>query len=882
MTMIISSHIKTIPMKRHIINIMLLLVAAVLMTSCGKDRQDDIDKLNALHTSIESRVSKLETQISTLNTQLTQVSVLATAVEQGFYITQVKTTADGYELTLSNGRVIVLQTTPGGMLVPVPAVSMTQINGFYFWTVNGIVLTGDDGLPIRANSTTPVVRYDYTLNQWVISIDDGATFRDINEYMSIIINDEVLMQVINNYLRQHQTTIFSQRVLFQIISTYIQQNYKELFNIDILNRVVADYIKEHYARIFSYELLEKIFTQYDFSYIKENIKVEELIDVILQFIRDHKEVFVDNDVLFAIITNYIEMNKTTIFTNELLLEVINNFIENNENFIDVELLTLVVNNYIDEHTDVVFNTETIRTLLTRYIEKWYVQIFSQDILIRLVSTYVTEHSETIFNRELIEEVINNYIRNNSTTIITHDQLVEIINNYLRVNSTTVFNREVLIDIITAYFEKNYSLYIKREDIMTAINNYISTHETTIISVEIVSEIVNNYLKNYYKEVFTVDLVKTVIFDYFRQHKDEVTIEIFKSKAPITDVVVDGDVCIVTLTNGETVQLQVYGAGSALSNCVQSLVILPNSAGRIDEGNPLQLRYLVSPASMAQVIANDAHVTMELVTTDGTGSLNRISVWGASATNDGILSLSANVDESAKAIALHVKDERSAATDIMTEFTPVGAENNSHGYLQCPDDNHPHMIDLGLPSGTLWSCCNVGAHTPNDYGTYYAWGETWTKGEYSLDSYTYKTAKNYQNFMNIGSDIAGTKYDTAYMLWKEPWSMPTAAQLKELIDNCTSEWVSRINYDQRIYGRKFTGKNGGSIFLSAAGWYSGTENRSRVTQGFYWSSTLAPMAWAQVSYIVTILSFNQQSQYVVSESDMGFRHNGLPIRPVAKP
>lgn len=849
-----------------------LLVAATLMTACSEDRQDDIDKLNTLHTSIEGRVSELETQVTALNTQLTQVSALAYAVEQGFYITEVKATADGYELTLSNGKVIVLQNTPGGMLVPVPAVSMTQVNGFYFWTINGIVLTGDDGQPVRADGITPIVRYDYTLNQWVVSIDGGVTFRNVNEYVSIIINDEVLMEVINNYLSQYHSTVISKQVLFQIISTYIEQNYKELFNLSLLDQVVADYIREHYTRIFSYELLEKIFTQYDFSYIKNNIKVEELVNVILQFIRDNKEVFVDNDVLFAIISNYIEVNKTTVFTDELLIEVINNFIENNENFIDVELLTLVVNNYIDEHTDVVFNTETVRTLLTQYIEKWYVEIFSQDILIRLVSTYVTEHSETVFNRALIEEVINNYIQHNSTTIISHQQIVEMINNYLKVNSSTVFRREVLVDIITAYFEKNYSLYIKREDVATAINTYISTHETTIVSVEVVTEIVNNYLKSYYKEVFTVDMLKTVIVSYFRQHQEEITKEFTNGNAPITNVVVDGSVCVVTLSDGQTVQLQVYGAGSALDKCVQSLVILPNGEGRIDEGNPLQLRYLVSPASMAQVIADDANVTMELMTTDGTGNISRTDVWGASATYDGILSISAYVDESAKAVALHVKDERTAGTDIMTEFTPVGARQNTHGYLQCPDNNHPHKIDLGLPSGTLWSCCNVGAHEPGDRGSYFAWGETRTKTDYSYATYSYKS-DGVGGFMNIGSDIAGTQYDAAYVLWHNDWAMPTATQLQELCDNCTSEWTSTIFIHQTIYGRRFTGKNGATIFLPTAGiiygresgWYSG---------GYYWSSTCPYDACAR------ILSFTQQYMSVEGLSHEGYRPYGLPIRPVA--
>lgn len=51
------------------------------------------------------------------------------------------------------------------------------------------------------------------------------------------------------------------------------------------------------------------------------------------------------------------------------------------------------------------------------------------------------------------------------------------------------------------------------------------------------------------------------------------------------------------------------------------------------------------------------------------------------------------------------------------------------YTSCPDSHHPHLIDLGLPSGTKWACCNVGAQKPEDYGGYYAWGETAEKNSY---------------------------------------------------------------------------------------------------------------------------------------------------------
>ncbi|MBQ6194614.1 MAG: hypothetical protein IJQ59_06405, partial [Bacteroidaceae bacterium] len=142
---------------RHIHNIVLLLatVAAMLLSSCGKDFKDDIDSLNTRHAGIETRVSNLEALMAQMNTKLSKVSALADAVEKGLYITQVKTTADGYELTLSNGKIIILQNTSDNWLVPTPAVSMTQISGLYYWTLNGLLFTDSDGKPVRSSGKAP-------------------------------------------------------------------------------------------------------------------------------------------------------------------------------------------------------------------------------------------------------------------------------------------------------------------------------------------------------------------------------------------------------------------------------------------------------------------------------------------------------------------------------------------------------------------------------------------------------------------------------------------------------------------------------------------------------------------------------------------------------
>ena len=137
---------------------------------------------------------------------------------------------------------------------------------------------------------------------------------------------------------------------------------------------------------------------------------------------------------------------------------------------------------------------------------------------------------------------------------------------------------------------------------------------------------------------------------------------------------------------------------------------------------------------------------------------------------------------------------------------------------CPDANHPHMIDLGLPSGTKWACCNVGASKPEDYGGYYAWGETQTKSVYDWSTYIHCDGSEDTchdigvNISGTSYDISGTSYDAATANWGAPWRMPTAVQCEELRNNCTLNYTT-IN---GVYGCMVIGNNGNTMFLPAAG------------------------------------------------------------------
>ncbi|MBR5062753.1 MAG: hypothetical protein IKX24_11530 [Prevotella sp.] len=189
--------------------------------------------------------------------------------------------------------------------------------------------------------------------------------------------------------------------------------------------------------------------------------------------------------------------------------------------------------------------------------------------------------------------------------------------------------------------------------------------------------------------------------------------------------------------------------------------------------------------------------------------------------------------------------------------PVRAVRASH---------KPKAIDLGLPSGTKWASCNVGASKPEEYGEYFAWGELGEKQEYT-------TLENYQFYVNgshmdLGADISGTKYDVARQRWGGNWRMPTKDEIQELKENCTYEWTTY----QGVQGGKFTSKkNGNSVFLPAAGIGWNSELLGAGGCGGYWTSTLDPSDWSGAYG----LYFDSDTAYW---SDYG-RRDGRSVRPV---
>lgn len=173
--------------------------------------------------------------------------------------------------------------------------------------------------------------------------------------------------------------------------------------------------------------------------------------------------------------------------------------------------------------------------------------------------------------------------------------------------------------------------------------------------------------------------------------------------------------------------------------------------------------------------------------------------------------------------------------------------NGHGY-----------VDLGLPSGTKWATCNVGANYPREYGNYYAWGETYPKNFYGYNNYTYY----------YDPVILPANADVAAVNWGHGWRMPTENDFRELLDECEWIWMPSIGY-------KVVGPNNNSILLPAAGYINGDELYYGDEQGFYLSGSIYSEDYNYARY----LNFYPQNYYFYV--DIHDRYYGFPVRPVCK-
>ena len=169
---------------------------------------------------------------------------------------------------------------------------------------------------------------------------------------------------------------------------------------------------------------------------------------------------------------------------------------------------------------------------------------------------------------------------------------------------------------------------------------------------------------------------------------------------------------------------------------------------------------------------------------------------------------------------------------------------------------PGYVDLGLPSGTKWATCNLGATKPEDCGNYYAWGEVSPKTSFSSTNYT-TAAKQINTY-----SIAGTVYDPATVLLGSDWRMPTDSQMQELHDNCSLDCLEE--------GLRVIGPNGNSILIPMSGFINENQFKYKGEYGFLWVSN---------RYYGSTWWWSNQHTDEEDPNEWPERYMGVCVRPV---
>jgi len=211
--------------------------------------------------------------------------------------------------------------------------------------------------------------------------------------------------------------------------------------------------------------------------------------------------------------------------------------------------------------------------------------------------------------------------------------------------------------------------------------------------------------------------------------------------------------------------------------------------------------------------------------------------------------------------------------------PILSEKGSDSQIEVPSSYRNHdLVDLGLPSRTLWATCNLGADSPEDYGCYYAWGETngscEGKTSFSYSTYNDYDGNNMVEYTTDGKTKLDADDDVAHVKWGGEWRMPTYKEFSELINTSytQSEWTN-VN---GIAGYRITsiveGCKGNSIFLPAAGRYHPTLKEAG-ERGDYWASNMpANDDSSDYAYYLRIGSSTLAK-------GTNSRHYGTSVRPV---
>ena len=236
-----------------------------------------------------------------------------------------------------------------------------------------------------------------------------------------------------------------------------------------------------------------------------------------------------------------------------------------------------------------------------------------------------------------------------------------------------------------------------------------------------------------------------------------------------------------------------------------------------------------------------------------------------------------------------QDSFMASRDYVKPHVSCTANGGNLRYNKILSANGHEYVDLGLPSGTLWATCNVGAVNPEDPGNIFSWGDpepyytslnptVWKEGKtsgYNLDSYKFYENGSYTKYNDEDElTILELQDDAANFNWGGDWRTPTKEDFLELKNNCTRTFTTLNG----VNGYSLTGINNNSIFLPVTYSATGTNISMSSYTGTYYTSSLGSN---NIEYIYsTAWCIDIDPDFISSPSTLN-RYWGYAIRPILK-
>ncbi len=396
-----------------------------------------------------------------------------------------------------------------------------------------------------------------------------------------------------------------------------------------------------------------------------------------------------------------------------------------------------------------------------------------------------------------------------------------------------------------------------------VNEALKKVETNIS--KLVTEVIDNEdvaseaIAKLAESAGTVDGEKNI------KYKQETNAHYIKNAVSVHDATVKLDNSIYSL------EAEVIDNENVTSEAINKLA---ESAGTLGEDNSIKYKKETNAHYIKNAVSvHDATVKLDdnvySLGTDVASLRNEVTTIGGNVTNiqNNVTSIQTNVTNIGGDIhSLQMIDGQLTERIIALEKIIKGMDSTE-------------WVDLGLPSGTFWAKCNLGATSETAYGNYYMWGSTtpntasectWQNAPFNGGSPEYNAeAFNKVKGTVCPNDILAKGYDAAYKSTNGAARMPTQTDFQELIDNTTNEWTQMSS----VNGWKFTSKTDTSkyIFIPAAGYCGGGSVNVVGSIGGVWSSSLLTSgpsnAWG--------LSFNSD----VCRMDGSYRCYGRSVRPV---